>query len=257
MAIKNKCLYSGLLLLLLYFSLVVPVSGQSNGYAVHLRRDFGYGGGVNIRGKFTISLVGQEDQVKSVTFLIDNATMMMIEEAPFKFQFNTDDYGFGFHMISAEVALKDGRVETTPALQYNFISPEDERSQIIKILLIVGGVILLAFVIFVLVQALFFKDRARRGKQVVAGQNYGMLGGAVCPKCGSPFSRHIWGIKLVVGRLDRCDYCGKWVMTTRATQEALQEAENAKLAEQEDIAISTPIPEPKDQLDQTKYINQI
>ena len=254
---NRKLVAAGMLLLVLLVSVAPSVHSQGSEYAVHLRRDFGYGGGINIRGKFTISLVGQEDQVESVTFLIDNTPMMTIEEVPFKYQFHTDDYGFGFHILSAEVVLKNGQVEMTPSLQYNFISPEDERSQIINILLIIGGVILLAFVVFTLVQTLFFRDRARRGKQVVAGQNYGMLGGAVCPKCGSPFSRHIWGIKLVVGRLDRCDYCGKWVMTTRATQEALREAENAKLAEQEATNAFTSIPESKDQLDQTKYIDHI
>jgi hypothetical protein len=46
-------------------------------------------------------------------------------------------------------------------------------------------------------------------------------------------------------------------MTTRATQEALREAENAKLAEQEETQAATPIKETKDQLDQTRYIDQI
>ncbi len=257
MVTKNKILFSGLLLLVSVLCLISPAHGQGNDYAVHLRRDFGYGGGVNIRGKFTISLVGQEDQVGSVTFLIDNEPMIAIHEAPFKYQFHTDDYGFGFHFLSAEVTRKDGRVKVTPSLQYNFVSPEEERGQIVNILLIVGGVILLAFVIFALVQGLFFKDRAKRGKQVIAGQTYGLLGGTICPKCGSPFSRHFWGLKLVVGRLDRCDFCGKWVMTTRATQEALHEAEQAKLAEQDGTEASIPITETKDQLDQTKYIDQI
>jgi hypothetical protein len=236
----------------------VLAHAQGNGYTVHLRKDYGYGGfGVNIRGKFTISLVGQEGQVQAVTFMIDNTPMVTVHEAPFKYQFQTGGYGFGFHVLSAEVVLKDGGTEVTPALQYNFVSREEEREQIGNILLIVGGVILLAYVIFALIQGIFFNDRARRGKTVVLGQNYGFFGGAVCPKCGAPFSRHIWGLKLVVGRLDRCDFCGKWVMTTRATQEALREAENAKLAEQEETQAATPIKETKDQLDQTRYIDQI
>jgi len=245
-----------LLLILLLFP-AAPGNAQGNDYTVHLRRDFGYGGGVNIRGKFTISLVGQEDQVQAVTFMIDNSPMVTVQEAPFKYQFHTDDYGFGFHVLSAEVVLKDGGTEVTPSLQYNFVSREEEREQVVNILLIVGGVILLSFVIFALIQAIFFNDRARRGEKVVLGQNYGFLGGAVCPKCGAPFSRHIWGLKLVVGRLDRCDSCGKWVMTTRATQEALREAEKAKLAEQEETPTATPIQETKDQLDKTRYVDQI
>jgi len=257
MKTQHKILFSvTILLMILLIFPTVPVHAQGNDYAVHLRRDFGYGGGVNIRGKFTIILVGQEDQVQAVTFMVDNSPMVTIQEAPFKYQFHTDDFGFGLHVLSAEVVLKDGGTEVTPSLQYNFVSPEEEREQVVNILLIVGGVILLSFVIFALIQAIFFNDRARRGKPVL-GQNYGFLGGAVCPKCGAPFSRHIWGLKLVVGRLDRCESCGKWVMTTRATQEALHEAEKAKLAEQEETPIATPIQETKDQLDKTRYIDQI
>ena len=257
MKAKSKFFFSVTILLTLFLSQAASVYAQGNDYTVHLRRDFGYGGGVNIRGKFTISLVGQEDEVQAVTFVIDNTPMITVQEAPFKYQFHTDDYGFDLHILSAEVVLKNGRTEVTPSLQCNFVSPEEEREQIVNILLIVGGVIVLAFVIFALIQGIFFKDRARHGKKVVLGQNYGFLGGAVCPKCGAPFSRHIWGVKLIVGRLDRCDFCGKWVMTTRATQEALREAEEAKLAGQEETQTVTSIKETKDQLDQTRYTDQI
>jgi len=101
------------------------------------------------------------------------------------------------------------------------------------------------------------KGRPRRGKQPVEGQQYGLLGGTVCPKCGSPFPRHIWGLKLVVGRLDRCEYCRKWVMTTRATPDALREAESAFTSNLTKVDDQVPFTESKDDLDQTRYIDQI
>ncbi|MEA3327427.1 MAG: hypothetical protein U9R53_09000 [Chloroflexota bacterium] len=256
-SIKNKFLYSWMILAVLFFSITFSVYGQGNEYTVHLRRDFGYGGGSNIRGTFTIILVGQDDQVESATFLMDGNPMIVVQEVPFKYQFHTDAYGFGDHFLSAQVTLEDGSVEVTPALQYNFVSPEAEREQVVTILVAIGSVILITLVIFGVVQAIFLKDRTRHGKRPVEGQHYGLLGGTICPKCGCPFSRHIWALNLVVGRLDRCEYCGKWVMTTRATPEALREAESMQIANLAEVDNEIPIPESKEDLDQTRYIDHI
>jgi len=57
---------------------------------------------------------------------------------------------------------------------------------------------------------------------------YGLAGGAVCPKCGLPFSRSIFGLNLLVGKLSRCPHCGKWSVVGRASPEELSAAE-AKL----------------------------
>ena len=247
--IQNKFLYSWMILLILLFSLTLSVYGQGNEYIVHLRRDFGYGGGRDIRGTFTISLDGQEEQVESVTFLMDGDSMIVVHEAPFKYQFHTDDYGFGEHFLSARVTLEDGRIEVTPALQYNFVSPEAEREQVVTILV--------TLVIFGVIQAIFLKDKTRHGKRPVEGQNYGLLGGTICPKCGYPFSRHIWGLNLVVGKLDRCENCGKWVMTTRENPDALREAESAFTSNLTKVDDQVPFTGSKDDLDQTRYIDQI
>ena len=255
--IKNKSLYAWMVLCVLFFSLTLSVYGQGTEYTVGLRRDFGYGGGINIRGTFTISLVGKEDLVESVTFILDDAPMIVIQEAPYKFQFHTDDYGYGDHFLSAKVSLKGGSVEETPAIQYNFVSPEAEREQVVTILITIGSAILVTFIIFGIVQAIFMKGKPRRGKQPVEGRQYGLLGGTVCPKCGAPFPRHIWGLKLVVGRLDRCEYCRKWVMTTRATLEELREAETALTANLAEENYQIPDTETKDELDQTRYIDHI
>ncbi len=88
-----------------------------------------------------------------------------------------------------------------------------------------GGI----FAIVALVQALFIKKGKKSPHQPGEPRSYGILGGTVCAKCGRPFPRHILGINLLVGRLDRCENCGKWVMTTRATPAALRAAEEAEL----------------------------
>jgi ribosomal protein L32 len=85
-----------------------------------------------------------------------------------------------------------------------------------------------------------------------------MLGGTVCPKCGRPFPRHLFGIKLIVGRLDRCDNCGKWVMTNRATPAALRAAEEAEKADLvADEAVTAVKEDNSPSLDDTRYMDDL
>lgn len=253
-----KCL-SFLIVLLLLAGVNSSVAAQtSSDYAVHLRRDFGYGGGVNIRGKFTISLVGDEAEVAQVRFLLDGETMATRTSPPFRFQFQTDDYGFGTHRLWAEVQLKDDTLLTTEALQYNFVSPETEREQIIPLFIGIGGALVVTLIIVGGIQYLISRGKSGGRRQPGEARRYGLLGGAICPKCGRPFVRHLWGMNLVVGRLDRCDNCGKWVMTTRATPEALQAAEAAEqAAEQADQVAADDAWRPEDSLDETRFVDEI
>ncbi|MCB2214318.1 hypothetical protein KQH50_02865 [bacterium] len=256
----NKVIKLGSLLILaaLVLGAATPVSAQTDDYRVHLRRNFGYGGGANIRGDFTISLVGDEASVADVVFLIDGESMATASEAPFRFRFDTDDYGFGTHRLWAEYTLLDGSKGTTAAVQYNFVSPEMQREQMTTILLGIGGALVAVMVIVALIQGTLFKKKGPRYEPGEARQ-YGMLGGSVCPKCGRPFPRHIWGIKLVVGRLERCDNCGKWVMTTRATPaelEAAEARERAEVAADQDVA-AAPGPDGDQLLDDSRYVDDV
>lgn len=238
---------------------VLPVRAQDEGYGIHMTRNFGYGGGVNIRGTFTISLVGDESQVQKVNFLIDGSSFAVVEEAPFKFQFHTDDYGFGMHLLTAEYTLMDGTIALTSSVQYNFVSPEDERSQVTSIFLWIGGAVVATLLVVGVVQGVMLKGKTQVH---VPGEprNYGMLGGTVCPKCGRPFPRHLWGIKLIVGRLDRCDNCGKWSMTHRASAEELAAAEAAEMRDvmaDQQVSEATSEPKRKDSLDDSRYMDDI
>ena len=236
----------------------LPVSAQGGEYGIRLRRDFGYGAGSNVRGTFTISLSGDESQVASVVFLIDGEEMATVEEAPFRFQFHTDNFGFGVHQLSANVFLLDGSMITTRSVGLNFLSPEVERGSMTTLFIGIGGALLLALVIYGLVQFLVFKRKPGRTIQPGEARQYGLLGGAICPKCGRGFPRHIWGINLMVGKYDRCEHCGKWSMTTRATPEALRAAETAELeAQQADQEAGIFQGQVKDALEDTRYIDEI
>jgi ribosomal protein L32 len=251
-------IYSFLLVFCTVLTLVTPVNAQTTNYSVHLNRDFGYGGGVNIRGTFTISLVGDTAQVQEVTFLIDGKAMTTIRTAPFKFQFHTDDYGFGMHSLWAEYNLQDGSAGKTEAVEYHFVSPEAERKQVSTILGGIGGAILVTLLIVALAQGLWLKRSRKHLHQPGEPRHYGVLGGTVCPNCGRPFPRHWWGINLLVGRLDRCDNCGKWVMTHRATPAELAAAE-AK--EEQEIKADQKAPDTKqnrkDDLENSRYVDEI
>ena len=235
-----------------------PVYGQEDSFGIHLRREFGYGAGSNVRGNFTISLTGDESQVASVAFLIDGEVMAMIDQAPFRFQFHTDSYGFGLHWLSAQVTLQDGRVESTSAVRLNFITPEEEQSSLVMIFGGLGAVLVLTLVIYALIQMLVFKRKPSQKGQHGETRNYGLLGAAICPKCGKPFPRHIWGMNLVAGKFDRCEHCGKWSMTRRATPEELRIAVETEIsvqpASEQEIANGQVI---KDKIDDTRFMDKI
>ncbi len=242
---------------LLMVMVVRPVWAQDSDYGVHLKRNFGYGGGSNIRGTFTISLVGNETAAEVVRFLIDGEEMAVVTEPPFSFKFHTDDYGFGAHSLSAKVSLMDGRSLVTESIQYHFVGPETERQEVVTVVAGIVGSIVVVMLLVGVIQSLVLK----RGKQAPhrPGQprNYGAMGGTICPKCGRPFPRHIWGLNLMVGRLDRCEHCGKWVMTTRTTPEALAAAEQATLSDDVDAQPPVVPGSSQDDLEESKYLDQI
>lgn len=255
---QKKLFLGFFIVLVLGCALAGPVSAQPSSFSVHLNRDFGFGNGANIRGKFTISLVGESAVVESVTFLIDGKEMAVVSPAPFEFQFNTDTYGFGVRRLWAEVVLPGGQLETTSAVQFNFISPEDERTQMTTLIGGIVGALAITFIVVTVIQAVLFRGKRKDPSQPGQPRNYVVMGGTICPKCWRPFPRHIWGFNLVIGRLDRCDNCGKWSMTTRATSEQLQAAETAERADwEDDEAVGKVSAEPEDQLDDTRYVDGV
>jgi len=152
----------------------------------------------------------------------------------------------------------DGSVQTMPAVEYRFISGAQAHQQLTRVLLWIGGALVGTMILVAVIQALFFK-RKKISPRLEGGQRgYGLLGGTVCPKCGYTFPRHLWGINLLVGRLDRCEHCGKWVMTRRASQEELRSAEKAVLEEvraEENTTLSQH--DERDLLEETKYIDKL
>lgn len=231
---------------------------QDDSYTVHVRKDFGYGMGTDIQGTFSISLLGDEADVSSATFYIDESVLGNVTEKPFSIQFKTNHFEPGAHRLYAEITLNNGNTIRTDAVQYNFLSQKEANQQIRDVLIWIGGAILGSMLIVSIVQSIFINKDGKSVHQPGTPRNYGFMGGTICPKCGRPFSRHIWGINLVVGRLDRCDNCGKWVMTTRATPKALSLAEEAEMEYFEEEEAGIRLKENDgDHLEDTKYFDEI
>lgn len=225
---KKLLIISTTLTAFLLALLVSPVGAQTGDFGIRLRKDFGYNAGINVRGTFSIILIGDEHLVSVVEFLIDGELLAVVEEAPYRFQFHTDSFGHDVHRLSARVFLLDGSTIETPPVQYNFLSQKAERSQLVVLFGGIGMILLLSFVIYGLVQLLLRKGKPKHVENSEKKPSYGALGGTICPKCKLPFPRHIWGLNLGVGKLDRCEHCGKWSITRRATLAELKAAEKTQ-----------------------------
>lgn len=236
----------------------LTAKAQDEDYQVHIRKDFGYGMGNTIQGRFSMRLLGDEAQVKQVTFFVDDEVIATVDSAPFRIQFSTDDFEVGTHQLYAKVELSDGGVYRTPAAQFRFLSSGEAGKDVTTLLIGLGGAIILTLLIVAAVQALLIKKKPKQSYGLAVPRDYGILGGTICPKCGRPFPRHIWGLNLLLGRLDRCEHCGKWVMTVRTSPAALRSAEEAEIGEIQPETMPDFDHENKnDSLEDTKYFDEI
>lgn len=208
----------GLLAIILALAFSGAASAQEEEFDLSIRvvRNFGYGGfGRDIQGTFTIHVDGPEDLVE-VRFYLDDTLLGTDSEAGFALQFKTDNYADGWHEISAVGILADGTELYSEALSYEFVAPKDMVGTLVPIL----GVVLAVTLIGVLGPVLM-----GRKKGVGKIGEYGAAGGAVCVRCGFPFSRGVLSPNLVFGKLERCPHCGKWAIVRRAIPAELSAAE--------------------------------
>jgi hypothetical protein len=220
MTMKRLILPLLLVICLLAFS-TLPAAAQEDqpGLRLSLRRDFGYGGFNNeIQGTFSVSASGPED-LQQVEFLIDGESMAVVTEAPFRYQFNTDWYGLGEHTLTAVGITRSGQSLESQPITAVFVSAEVGTQAALKI---VGPLLLVILGVTAIAILPMFFIRSKRG--FVLG-NYGVAGGAVCPKCRLPYSRRVFSPNMLVGKLERCPHCGKLAIVPAAPPAALAEAE--------------------------------
>ena len=215
-----------LIINLLLFALSIPALAQEPEPELQLglSRTFGYGGIGQIQGTFTFK-IRYEGELRYVEFLIDDQVVAVDREAPFQHRFSTGEYADGAHTMSARGYTPTGETLTSNAITREFLSAEAAYGSTIKLI----GPLLLGIGLLTLASAAIPILLGRRGS--FRPGVYGITGGAVCPKCAKPFSRHIWSPNLFTGKLERCPHCRKWSLVRRATAEELQAAEALLTAE--------------------------
>lgn len=226
---KKKIIIPLSILAVLWFAAMHPVLASAQAaLSLRLSKDFGYSSGTGkIQGTFSMKASGP-DNLSRVIFYIDGKQIGEVSQAPFNLQFNTDSYSLGIHTLSASGYTTDGAELQSNEIKAEFVTASQGWQAALKIAI---PIIVLAFgaMLFSALGPALMGRGKKSSLPLGAPRNYGALGGTVCPKCGRPYSRHIWGMNIVVGKLDRCPYCGKWSIARRATPQELKLAEEAEL----------------------------
>jgi hypothetical protein len=162
-----------------------------------------------------------------VVFFIDAESIGEASEAPFNDRFVTDSYSKGPHTIHALGYTSGGRELHSNEIRVEFVSADEGMQAAMKIMLPLLGFVLLAMALSFAIT--FVSGRKLADLPPGAPRNYGSAGGAICPRCKRPYPRHFWAPNLLVGKLERCPFCGKWAVLPAASMEALKSAEQAEL----------------------------
>lgn len=236
-----------ILLCALALLIATPIWAQDEGLKLSLSRDFGYGGfSGDIEGTFSFRASGP-DSLREVRFYIDDQLVGSDTEPPWRYQFHTGDFPLGVHRLVAVGMTVDGAELRSNEIIREFVPASKSWDFIAKV------VIPLILITLAVPAVMVILDRRRGGGQRKG--SYGLAGGAVCPKCGYPFSRHIWAPNMGVAKFDRCPHCGKWSMVRRATPSELKAAEEAFFGEPEEAAEDALTPEEKlrRQLEESRF----
>jgi len=233
-----------------------PVFAQeTNELNLRLSRDWGYSSGTGkIQGLFTLKASGPEN-LERVVFYINDQIIGEATQQPFQYQFDTDDYPLGVHTLAAMGFTSDGQEVISNQYRQEFVAAEEGWQTAAKIILPILGIVFGIIILAYLVPALFGRGK----RQTLApgmSRNYGVLGGAVCPKCSRPFPMHIFGLNLIVGKFDRCPYCGKWSLVRQTPIEVLRAAEAAELVNAQGMPATTEAPDEDElqkQLDDSRF----
>lgn len=193
-----------------------------------LNRDFGYGGpNGKIQGTFSITAKGPENLAR-VTFYLDDQVLGEVTQAPFKLRFITDNYSLGKHMFSAVGYTTDGReVRTKREYPAEFVSAEEGWQAGLAIAGPIFGIVII--IMLVSFASMFMSGKKLQSLPPGTQRNYGVAGGTICSKCKRPFARHVMAPNMLVGKLERCPYCGKWAIARAYPLEMLRTAEAAEL----------------------------
>ncbi len=119
------------------------------------------------------------------------------------------------------------------------------------------AVIVLIVLIFRVGPVFLSGTRRKMNRVPGAPRDYGIIGGAVCPKCGHPFSLALFSLKLGLdARLARCESCGKWSVVRRSSPDELRAAELAEAQPSQPIREKSEEEKLKDLVDQSRFTDR-
>ena len=242
-----KKIYALLLTLIALSLLVIPAVAQDEDeLTLSMSRDFGYGGPNNkIQGTFSITAHGPENLAR-VTFYLDDQVMGEVTQAPFKLRFITDNYSLGKHNFSAVGYTTDGReVRTKREYPAEFVSAEEGWQAGLAIAGPIFGIVIL--IMLFSFASMFISGKKLQSLPPGTPRNYGVAGGTICSKCKRPYARHVLAPNMLVGKLERCPYCGKWAIARAYPLEMLRTAEAAELQDAQNQGLA-PVETEEDRL---------
>lgn len=212
---------------MLFLLLAWHPAQQEEQLQISLKRNWGYSSGTGkIQGTFTLRAAGLDD-LEQVVFYLDDQVLGEVNQPPFEVRFTTDEYPLGVHQLLAVGRTAAGKQLTSNLIQVQFVTSQEGWQAAGDIILPIAVILIIAMGVAFLVPLL---TRGKREQLPLgAPRQYGHYGGAICPKCSRPFSRHIYGINLLTHKYDRCPYCGKWSLVRRASLQELEAAEAAEL----------------------------
>jgi hypothetical protein len=223
-----KTIYLSILVMLLGLMMAQPAFAQeTQELSLRLSRDFGYSSGMGaIQGTFSMRVTGP-DNLSRVEYFLDETKIGEVDQAPFNLRFSTDNFELGNHRLFALGYTQDGKELRSNEIQVEFVSAsagmEAVGSILIPVLVVVGLGMLFSFV------ATLASSRKLEHLPPGAARKYGSAGGAICPKCQRPFSRNFLSPNMLVGKLERCPFCGKWSIVPARSMQDLKAAEQAEI----------------------------
>jgi hypothetical protein len=205
--------------LLLVLTTALAASAQSEGgLIIEFHRDFGYSAGGEIQGAFSLTAEGPVDLVR-VDYFLDDQPLGSAASPPFRISFNTGTFTLGRHTFTAVGTTAGGGQVRSANRTLEFVSAEAGWQTAGQIVVPILGLVVVIAVLGTAGPMLFGR------RTVFRLEEYGAAGGAVCGKCGMPFSRHFFSLNMVLGKLERCPHCGKWAIVPAASTSALKQAE--------------------------------
>lgn len=206
-------------LLLLILAVAPAAAAQSDGsLTLEFHRDFGYAAGGEIQGAFSLTVAGPDDLTR-VDYYLDDQLLGSAATPPFKISFNTSNFPLGQHTFLAVGTTTSGTELRSASRTATFVSADAGWQTAGKIVLPILGVVLVISLLGAGVPMLLGRKTTFR-----LGE-YGAARGAVCSRCGMPFSRHWMSPNMLFGKLERCPHCGKWAIVAAASAAALHQAE--------------------------------